>query len=76
MSTEYEFVFTDIFSDNVFTAYSGANQELKDAVTPVVKQLASILALKDGIHTISSFVNYNDKRFKITVINSSWKAPA
>jgi len=68
----YEFIFTDSYSDDVFNQYSNASDALKLQVQNTANNLQNILKIKPGIRSISSFANYDNNQYKVTVINSLW----
>jgi hypothetical protein len=35
-------------------------------------EILEILSITPGIHICSSFVNYNNKRYKVTLYNTKW----
>lgn len=73
---KYEFVFNDGFDDAVFNQYSDPSDGLKTEVQKTANSLQSILKIKPGIRSISSFSYYLDDTFKVTVVNTSWVPPS
>lgn len=73
---KYEFLFNDQFDDTVFNQYDNASDGLKTEIQKTANSLASILKIKPGIRSISSFSYYENDTFKVTVVNTSWNPPS
>ena len=69
---EYEYNFTDNYDDAVFSAGPVDSDEFRVQVQNQVISLSNILKIKPGIRSISNINNYQEKSYKITVINSLW----
>jgi len=69
----FEFIFNDQYDDSVFSQYSQASDELKIEIQTTANNLKSILKLKPGIRSISSFSHFLNNAYKVTLINTSWK---
>uniref|UniRef100_A0A6C0KUP5 Uncharacterized protein n=1 Tax=viral metagenome TaxID=1070528 RepID=A0A6C0KUP5_9ZZZZ len=72
----YEFIFTDQFDDSIFSQYSNASDPLKVQIQNTTNSLKNIIRIKPGIRSISSFSNYLDNTYKVTLINTSWVPPS
>jgi hypothetical protein len=71
MDYEYEFIFYKDFSLDIFNEYPEANDELKIIIIEGANKLKRILLNVNGrINNISSFENYNNKKYKITIKNN------
>lgn len=73
---KYEFVFNDGFDEAAFNQYSDPSDGLKTEIQKTASSLQSILKIKPGIRSISSFSYYLDDTFKVTVVNTSWVPPS
>lgn len=73
---KYEFIFNDQFDESVFNQYSDISEGLKAEIQKTANSLQSILKIKPGIRSISSFSYYLNDTFKVTVINTSWVPPS
>lgn len=76
---DYEFNFVDKFDLREFRKCPDAATDdgtLRDAVDASVTGLKNIISVQTGIRCISSFVdNVNNKRYKVTLLNSAWVSP-
>lgn len=73
---KHEFIFNDGFDDTIFNEYTDASDGLKVEIQKTANSLHSILTIKPGIRSISSFSYYLSDTFKVTVINTSWIPPS
>ena len=73
-SYDYEFVFNDSFSQEVFDQCPivDTDNTLQFIVENIVANLSQIQQIQTGIRCISCFGKHDDQTIKITVINSSW----
>lgn len=71
----YEFVFTDIFTEDIFNVYPDKTQELAFIINDAATKLGNIVKVQQGIRQISSFPLYNGQSYKVTIKNSQWINP-
>ena len=71
---DYEFVFTDSFSQEVFDTCPiiDTDNTLQFIVEDIANNLATIQQLQPGIRCLCSFGKHDDQIIKVTVINSTW----
>ena len=71
---DYEFVFTDSFSQEVFDMCPivDTDNTLQFIVEDIVKNLSTIQRGQPGIRCITSFGKHDDQIVKVTVLNSAW----
>lgn len=70
MSFEYEFIFTKVYDENVFyNAPVTHSTEFENLIKTTLETMINILNMYGGVKTFSSFINFEDKSYKITVNN-------
>jgi hypothetical protein len=75
---DYEFVFyTNDINTNFDTIYNQCTLEdlsgnSRTLIYDKCLEILQILTRTPGIHICSSFVNYNNKRYKVTIHNVKW----
>lgn len=71
---DYEFVFTDGFSQEVFDQYPivDTDNTLKQIVMDIIDKISRIQQLQPGIRCIVSYGTHDDQIIKVTLINSRW----
>ena len=69
-SYDYEFNFTDSFTEDVFNAYSGASPNLHILVSDACNSIATVMRLKSGIQTMGMPVNYQHHTYLVRISRS------
>lgn len=67
---DFELIFTTQFDADVIlnSDVPDKSQEFQDTIQQNVNSIKNILTLYPGINTMTTFTDYQDKKYKITVI--------
>lgn len=69
-SFNYEFNFTDDYSEYVYGQYDEADVPLKELVVDTITRIKKVMSLNPGIKNMSSQLEYNGQLFKVRLAQS------
>lgn len=68
MNVAYEYVFTNSFDISIYNNGPVTDPEFLSTLEQQVTIISDILSYNPGIPRFSSFINYNNNDYKITVV--------
>lgn len=69
---DYEFIFEDNFNQLVFEQCPYYDTTLMGLVTGITSSLRDVILGQPGVRVISSFCTYDNRKYKVTLVNTEW----